>query len=104
MVTGSQAVHLLSPWIGDDDKAADALWMGLAAAYLIIRAPDYAPPESSVSAAPSRPAVLRCAFAAEDEHIAKLGYSAFALWDAWHLPEHALILQRIEQSKATFLF
>ncbi len=104
MVTGSQAVHLLAPWVGDDDKVADALWMSLAAAYLIIRTPAYAPVESPVKGEPSRAAVLRSAMAAEDEHIAKLGYSAFVEWDAWHLPEHALILQRIEQGKATLFF
>lgn len=104
MVTGSQAVHLLAPWVGDDDKVADALWMSLAAAYLIIRTPAYAPVESPVTGEPSRAAVLRSAMAAEDEHIAKLGYSAFVEWDAWHLPEHALILQRIEQGKATLFF
>ena len=104
MVTGSQAVHLLAPWVGDDDKVADALWMSLAAAYLIIRTPAYAPVESPVTGEPSRAAVLRSAMAAEDEHIAKLGYSAFVEWEAWHLPEHALILQRIEQGKATLFF
>ena len=104
MVTGSQAVHLLSPWVGDDDKVADALWMSLAAAYLIIRTPVYGSPELHASGEPSRSAVLRAAMAAEDEHIAKLGYSAFAEWEAWHLPEHGLILQRIEQGKATLHF
>ncbi len=104
MVTGSQAVHLLSPWVGDDDKVADALWMSLAAAYLIIRAPAYAAPGTSASREPSRSAVLTSALASEDEHIAKLGYSAFKEWEAWRLPEHALILQRIEQGKATLHF
>ena len=104
MVTGSQAVHLLSPWVGHEDKVADALWMSLAAAYLIIRTPAYDSKELSASGEPSRSAVLRSAMAAEDEHIAKLGYSAFAHWEAWHLPEHALILQRIEQGKATLHF
>lgn len=104
MVTGSQAVHLLAPWVGDDDKVADALWMSLAAAYLIIRTPAYASNESPRIGQPSRAAVLRSAMTSEDEHIAKLGYSAFALWEVWHLPEHALILQRIEQGKATLFF
>jgi Questin oxidase-like len=104
MVTGSQAVHRLAPWVADDDKVADALWMSLAAAYLIIRTPAYAPIDVRVTGEPSRTAVLRSAMTSEDEHIAKLGYSAFVQWEAWHLPEHALILQRIEQGKATLFF
>ncbi len=104
MVTGSQAVHLLAPWVGDENKVSDALWMSLAAAYLIIRAPAYGSAELQPGREPSRSAVLRSAMAADDEHIAKLGYSAFAEWETWHLPEHALILQRIEQGSATLFF
>ena len=104
MVTGTQAANLLSRWINDDGKVADAVWMSLAAAYLIIRTPEYGTPDPLPDDVPSATAVLDAALAAEDEHVAKLGYSAFVEWEAWHLPEHAAILHRIANGTARLGF
>jgi hypothetical protein len=104
MVTGTQAVHQLSPWAGDTEAVADALWMNLAAAYLIIKRPVFAASSPPVQALPARRDVLAAALKHHDEHMAKLAFSAAEEWSHWQQPEHAEILHRIARGKALLGF
>jgi hypothetical protein len=104
MVTGSQAVHCLIHWCKDQEAAADALWISLAAAYIIIGRPQYEPTPGVGDAMPSRDAVLAAALQHDDEHIAKLAFSAFREHEAWGLAEHRRILLAIADGTAGLHF
>jgi len=104
MVTGTQAVHLLSGHCDDQQEVADALWISLAATYIIIGRPSYGVPSFTPEALPVRSAVLAAALRQEDEHIAKLAMSAWREHESWQLPEHRQILHAICDGTAALRF
>lgn len=104
MVTGAQAAHALSAYVEDHEAFLDALWLSLAAAYIIIKTPGYSAFSPVMREPPPLNVVLAAALAHEDEHIAKLAFSAKTQWDCWRLPEHAEILHRIANRTARLGF
>jgi hypothetical protein len=68
LVTGSQAFRICSPWAGP--RAERVLSVALAAAYVVIGAPDVAPPQVEPAQLP-----VRELLAATDEHDIKLAYT-----------------------------
>lgn len=104
MVTGSQAVHLLSPYCDDQAAAVDAPWISLAATYIIIGGPRYGVVSRAPETLPARSGVLAAALRQEDEHIVKLAMSAWREHDSWRLPEHRQILHAICEGTAALHF
>ena len=96
MVTGTQALALLAPYIDDQQVLLDRAWQTLAATYLIIGAPAYGFTPRTVAAPDDARLVAAGLRAAKDpEHVIKLAHSAREAFTQWQMPEHAMILEGI---------
>ncbi len=100
MVTGSHALRVLLPYLGEPTQVLDRWWQALAATYAIIDVPEYDGWRGAPAApAPDRARMLAAGMASlrgdDAEHVIKLLWSAAAEHAAYGHSEHAQIVARV---------
>jgi hypothetical protein len=93
-VTSNHALRLVLPYIQDKERAFNAYWNALLAAYITIHCPaikEYTPPEKDI---PEWDKIFAQAVQSDDAHVIKFVYTCFEESKVYHYPACRLLVAK----------